>query len=283
MVIYEREHDGDRKIEAIIPDEIKNNCRMDELVQALLSAKQGTEEDMVAAKKNLAITSIKNSIADIIAIEVKKLIASTTTMSSIIDFIIDFMVNECGVIPEIRMLGNDLNFLRHQDIKFVIREDVYAGICLVHACDILHEYDVKVSFFSKSGMSPYGGWLFDCNNKKATHVLDHICIPGVNEPDPENVTFINNFMKKLCDSIGFGITSTGIFEIPSNNNLGKYTNPIPDIKDLPVPDSFKFQENTMYGVCDNESEDDDECYDDDYDDEYEYDDDYDDEETKRNK
>ena len=86
--------------------------------------------------------------------------------------IIDFMVNECDVIPEIRMLGNDLNFLRHQDIKFVIKEDVYAGICLVHACDMLHEYDVKLSFFSKSGTSPYGGWLFDCNNKKASPVLD---------------------------------------------------------------------------------------------------------------
>lgn len=269
MFIYERENDNDKNIEVLIPDEIKNNCRMDELVQALLSAKQGSKEELTTAKKNLTIASIKNSIADIIATEVKKLIASTTTMSSIIDF----MVNECDVIPEIRMLGNDLNFLRHQDIKFVIKEDVYAGICLVHACDMLHEYDVKLSFFSKSGTSPYGGWLFDCNNKEATHVIDHICIPGVNEPDPENVEFINNFMKKLCGSIGFGISSTGIFEIPSNNNLDKYTNPIPDIKDLPVPD-FKFQENTMYGVCDNESEDDDECYDDD---EYEYDDDYDDE------
>ena len=89
-------------------------------------------------------------------------------------------------------------------------------------------------------------------------MIDHICIPGVNEPDPENVEFINNFMKKLCDSIGFGITSTGIFEIPSNNNLDKYT-------------------TTMYGVCGNESEDDDECYDDD---EYEYDDDYDDEDEE---
>ena len=140
MVIYEREHDGDRKIEAIIPDEIKNNCRMDELVQALLSAKQGTEEDMVAAKKNLTIASIKNSIADIIATEVKKLIATTATINSIVDF----MINECDVIPEIRMLGNDLNFLRHQDIKFVIREDVYADICLVDACVMHHEYDVKV-------------------------------------------------------------------------------------------------------------------------------------------
>ena len=257
MFIYEREHDNDKNIEVLIPDEIKNNCRMDELVQALLSAKQGSKEELTTAKKNLTIASIKNSIADIIATEVKKLIASTTTMSSIIDF----MVNECDVIPEIRMLGNDLNFLRNQDIKFVIREDVYAGICLVNACVMLHEYDVKVSFFNKSGASPYGGWLFDCNNKEATHVIDHICIPGVNEPDPETVEFINNFIKKLCDNIGFGITSTGIFEIPSNNNLDKYTNP----------------KNTMYGVCDNESEDDDGSYDDDYDDEYEYDDDYDDE------
>ena len=255
MFIYERENDNDKNIEVLIPDEIKNNCRMDELVQALLSAKQGTEEELTTAKKNLTIASIKNSIADIIATEVKKLIATTATISSIVDF----MVNECDVIPEIRMLGNDLNFLRNQDIKFVIREDVYADICLVNACVMLHEYDVKVSFFNKSGVSPYGGWLFDCNNKEATHVIDHICIPGVNEPDPETVEFINNFIKKLCDNIGFGITSTGIFEIPSNNNLDKYTNP----------------KNTMYGVCDNESEDDDGSYDDDYDDdEYEYDDDY---------
>lgn len=269
MVIYEREHDNDKNIEVLIPDEIKNNCRMDELVQALLSAKQGSKEDLTTAKKNLTIASIKNSIADIIATEVKKLIASTTTMSSIIDF----MVNECDVIPEIRMFGNDLNFLRHQDIKFVIKEDVYAGICLVHACDMLHEYDVKLSFFNKSGVSPYGGWLFDCNNKKAAHVLDHICIPGVNEPDPENVEFIDNFMKKLCDSIGFGVTIARASEIC--NDLDRYTNTKPiDIKELPVPDAFKFQKNTMHGVCDNESEDDDECYDDD---EYEYDDDYDDE------
>ena len=268
MFIYEREHDEDRKIEAIIPDEIRNTCGMIELVQEVLSAKQGTEEDIAIAKKNLVIASIKNSLADMIVSESKKLVASTTTMSSIIDFI----VNECDAIPEIRMLGNDLNFLRNQDIKFVIREDVYAGICLLHAsCVMMHEYDVKVTFFNKSGVSPYGGWLFDCNNKKATHVIDHICIPGVNEPDPENVEFINNFIKKLCDTIGFDITtSTGIFEMPFNNNLDEYTNPIPDIKDSP----FKFQKNTMYGVCDNESEDDDECYDDD---EYEYDDDYDDE------
>lgn len=273
MFIYEREHDNDKNIEVLIPDEIKNNCRMDELVQALLSAKQGSKEELTTAKKNLTIASIKNSIADIIATEVKKLIASTTTMSSIIDF----MVNECDVIPEIRMLGNDLNFLRNQDIKFVIKEDVYAGIRFEHAYVMPHEYDVKVSFFGKSG-APYGAWRFDCINKTATHAINNrMSIPGVNGPDPETDKFINNFMKKLCGSIGFGISSTGIFEIPSNNDLDKYTNPILDIKDLPVPcvpGSFKFQENTMHGVCDNESEDDDECYDDD---EYEYDDDYDDE------
>lgn len=266
MVIYEREHDNDKNIEVLIPDEIKNNCRMDELVQALLSAKQGSKEELTTAKKNLTIASIKNSIADIIATEVKKLIASTTTMSSIIEF----MVNECDVIPVIRMLGNDLNFLR-QDIKFMIREDVYADIRFEHAYVMPHEYDVKVSFFGKSG-APYGAWRFDCINKTATHAINNrMSIPGVNEPDPETDKFINNFMKKLCGSIGFGISSTGIFEIPSNNDLDKYTNPILDIKNLPVPNvpnSFKFQENTMYGVCDNESEDDDE---------YEYDDDYDDE------
>ena len=150
MFIYERENDNDKNIEVLIPDEIKNNCRMDELVQALLSAKQGTEEELTTAKKNLTIASIKNSIADIIATEVKKLIATTATISSIVDF----MVNECDVIPEIRMLGNDLNFLRNQDIKFVIREDVYADICLVNACVMLHEDDVKVSLFTKSGVSP---------------------------------------------------------------------------------------------------------------------------------
>ena len=121
MFIYEREYDDDKNIEAIIPDEIKNTCGMIELVQEVLSAKQGTEEDMAAAKKNLAIASIKNLIADITATEVKKLIASTTTMSSIADF----MAGERGVIPEIRMLSNDSNFLR-QDIKFMISEDVYA-------------------------------------------------------------------------------------------------------------------------------------------------------------
>ena len=266
MFIYEREHDEDRKIEAIIPDEIRNTCGMIELVQEVLSAKQGTEEDMAAAKKNLAIASIKNLIADIMATEVKKLIASTTTMSSIADF----MAGERGVIPEIRMLSNDSNFLR-QDIKFMIREDVYADIRFEHAYVMLHEYDVKVSFFGKSG-APYGAWRFDCINKTATHAINNrMSIPGVNEPDPETDKFINNFIKKLCDNIGFGISSTGIFEIPSNNDLDKYTNPILDIKDLPVPcvpGSFKFQENTMHGVCDNESEDDDE---------YEYDDDYDDE------
>ena len=268
MFIYEREHDEDRKIEAIIPDEIRNTCGMIELVQEVLSAKQGTEEDMTAAKKNLAIASIKNLIADIMATEVKKLIASTTTMSSIADF----MAGERGVIPEIRMLSNDSNFLR-QVIKFMIREDVYADIRFEHAYVMLHEYDVKVSFFGKSG-APYGAWRFDCINKTATHAINNrMSIPGVNEPDPETDKFINNFMKKLCGSIGFGISSTGIFEIPSNNDLDRYTNPNPilDIKDLPVPNvpnSFKFQENTMYGVCDNESEDDDE---------YEYDDDYDDE------
>ena len=52
------------------------------------------------------------------------------------------------------------------------------------------------------------------------------------------------------------------FEIPICNN--------PDIKDLPVvpdPDSFKFQKNTMYGVCDNEDDDGSYDDDDDYDDE----------------
>lgn len=266
MFIYERENDNDKNIEVLIPDEIRNTCGMIELVQEVLSAKQGTEEDMAAAKKNLAIASIKNLIADIMATEVKKLIASTTTMSSIVDF----MAGERGVIPEIRMLSNDSNFLR-QDIKFMIREDIYADIRFEHAYVMLHEYDVKVSFFGKSG-APYGAWRFDCINKTATHAINNrMSIPGVNEPDPETDKFINNFMKKLCGSIGFGISSTGIFEIPSNNDLDRYTNPIPDIKDLPVPNvpnSFKFQENTMYGVCDNESEDDDE---------YEYDDDYDDE------
>lgn len=270
MFIYEREHDNDKNIEAIIPDEIRNTCGMIELVQEVLSAKQGTEEDMTAAKKNLAIASIKNLIADITATEVKKLIASATTMNSIADF----MAGERGVIPEIRMLSNDSNFLR-QDIKFMIREDVYADIRFEHAYVMLHEYDVKVSFFSKSG-APYGAWRFDCINKTATHAINNrMSIPGVNEPDPETDKFINNFIKKLCDNIGFGISSTGIFEIPSNNDLDRYTNTKPiDIKELPVPDAFKFQKNTMHGVCDNESEDDDECYDDD---EYEYDDDYDDE------
>lgn len=271
MFIYERDHHENKNIEAIIPDEIRNTCGMIELVQEVLSAKhsakQGTEEDMAVAKKNLAIASIKNLIADIMATEVKKLIAAATTMNSIVDF----MAGERDIIPEIRMLSNDSNFLR-QDIKFMIREDVYADIRFEHAYVMLHEYDVKVSFFGKSG-APYGAWRFDCINKTATHAINNrMSIPGVNEPDPETDKFINNFMKKLCGSIGFGISSTGIFEIPSNNNLDKYTNPILDIKNLPVPNvpnSFKFQENTMYGVCDNESEDNDE---------YEYDDDdYDDE------
>lgn len=267
MFIYEREHDEDKNIEAIIPDEIKNTCGMIELVQEVLSAKQGTDEDMAAAKKNLAITSIKNLIADIMATEVKKLIAATTTMNSITDF----MAGERDIIPEIRMLSNDSNFLR-QDIKFMIREDVYADVRLEHGYVMLHEYDVKVSFFSKAG-APYGAWRFDCINKIAAHVNNRISIPGVNEPKPETAEFINNFMKKLCGSIGFGITSTGIFEIPSNNNLDKCTNPIPDIKDLPVPDpdSFKFHESSMYGICGNDgSEDDENCDDDEYDDdEYE--------------
>lgn len=271
MFIYEREHDEDRKIEDIIPDEIRNTCGMIELVQEVLSAKQGSKEELTTAKKNLTIASIKNLIADIMATEVKKLIASTTTMSSIVDF----MAGERGVIPEIRMLSNDSNFLR-QDIKFMIREDVYADIRFEFACGMQY---VKVAFSGESGLASYGAWRFDCINKTATHVINRISIPGVNEPKSETVEFINNFMKKLCGSIGFGITSTGIFEIPFNNDLDRYTNtnPIPDIKDLPVPcvpGSFKFQENTMHGVCDNESEDDDECYDDD---EYEYDDDYDDE------
>lgn len=275
MFIYEREHDEDKNIEAIIPDEIKNTCGMIELVQEVLSAKQGTEEDMAVAKKNLVIASIKNSLADIIASESKKLVASIVIMKNIVDF----MFNECdGVAPEMKMISNDSNFLRHQYIRFLIREDVYADIRFDHVYVMVHEYDIKVSFFGKSG-APYGGWAFDSDTKKATYMCEHIRVPGVNEPDPETVEFINNFMKKLCDSIGFGITSTGIFEIPFNNDLDRYTNtnPIPDIKDLPVPcvpGSFKFQENTMHGVCDNESEDDDECYDDD---EYEYDDDYDDE------
>lgn len=268
MFIYERDHHENKNIEAIIPDEIRNTCGMIELVQEVLSAKQGTEEDMAVAKKNLAIASIKNLIADIMATEVKKLIAAATTMNSIVDF----MAGERDIIPEIRMLSNDSNFLR-QDIKFMIGEDVYADIRLEHGYVTLHEYNVKLSFFSKSG-APYGAWRFDCINKTVAYVCGRIRIPGVNEPDPETVEFINNFMKKLCGSIGFGITSKGIFEIPSNNNLDKYTNPIPDIKDLPAPaDSFKFQKNTMYGVCDNE--DDDGSYDDDYDDEYEDDDDYD--------
>ena len=272
MFIYEREHDNDRKIEAIIPDEIRNTCGMIELVQEVLSAKQGSKEELTTAKKNLTIASIKNLIADIMATEVKKLIASTTTMSSIVDF----MAGERGVIPEIRMLSNDSNFLR-KDSKFMIREDVCVDIRLEFACGMQY---VKVAFSGESGLASYGAWRFDCINKTATHVINRISIPGVNEPKSETVEFINNFMKKLCGSIGFGITSTGIFEIPFNNDLDRYTstNPIPDIKDLPVPcvpGSFKFQENTMHGVCDNESEDDDECYDDD--DEYEYDDDYDDE------
>ena len=271
MFIYERENDNDKNIEVLIPDEIRNTCGMIELVQEVLSAKQGSKEDIAIAKKNLAIASIKNLIADIMATEVKKLIASTTTMSSIVDF----MAGERGVIPEIRMLSNDSNFLR-QDIKFMIREGVYADIRFEFACGMQY---VKVAFSGESGLASYGAWRFDCINKTATHVINRISIPGVNEPKSETVEFINNFMKKLCGSIGFGITSTGIFEIPFNNDLDRYTNtnPIPDIKDLPVPcvpGSFKFQENTMHGVCDNESEDDDECYDDD---EYEYDDDYDDE------
>ena len=273
MFIYEREHDEDRKIEAIIPDEIRNTCGMIELVQEVLSAKQGSKEDIAIAKKNLAIASIKNLIADIMATEVKKLIASTTTMSSIADF----MAGERDVIPEIRMLSNDSNFLR-QDIKFMIREDVYADIRFEHAYVMPHEYDVKVSFFGKSG-APYGAWRFDCINKTATHAINNrMSIPGVNGPDPETDKFINNFMKKLCGSIGFGITSTGIFEIPFNNDLDRYTNTKPiDIKDLPVPDSFKFHESSMYGICGNDgSEDDDESCDD----EYEDDDDYDDEDEE---
>ena len=55
MFIYERENDNDKNIEVLIPDEIKNNCRMDELVQALLSAKQGRKEELTTAKKNLTI------------------------------------------------------------------------------------------------------------------------------------------------------------------------------------------------------------------------------------
>lgn len=264
MVIYEREHDSDRNIEAIIPDEIKNTCRMDELVQALLSAKQGSKEELTTAKKNLTIASIKNSLADIIASESKKLVASIVTIKHIVDFV----SNERDVVPEIRMPGNDSNLLKHQDIKFMIREDVSVIIRLEYSCGMQREYDVKVAFVGKSGLQSYGGWMFDCNNKEATYVCDHIPVPGINEPDTETVEFINNFVKKLCDSIGFGVTTTRAFE--SCNDLDRYTNTNPiDIKDLPVPDSFKFQKNTMCGVCDNESEDDDECYDDDYDDEYE--------------
>ena len=272
MFIYEREHE-DKNIEAIIPDEIKNTCGMIELVQEYLSAKQGSKEDIAIAKKNLVIASIKNSLADIIVSESKKLVASIVTMKNIVDF----MSNECDdVIPEMKMPSTDASFNKHQVIKFMIREDVCVDIRLEFACGMQY---VKVAFSGESGLASYGAWRFDCINKTATHVINRISIPGVNEPKSETVEFINNFMKKLCGSIGFGITSTGIFEIPFNNDLDRYTstNPIPDIKDLPVPcvpGSFKFQENTMHGVCDNESEDDDECYDDD---EYEYDDDYDDE------
>ena len=266
MFIYEREHDNDKNIEAIIPDEIKNTCGMIELVQEVLSAKQGTDEDMAVAKKNLVIASIKNSLADIIASESKKLVASIVIMKNIVDF----MFNDCcdGVVPEMKMISNDSNFLRHQYIRFLIREDVYADIRFDHVYVMVHEYDIKVSFFGKSG-APYGGWAFDSDTKKATYMCEHIRVPGVNEPDPGTVEFINNFMKKLCDSIGFGITSTRAFEIPICNN--------PDIKDLPLPDSFKFHESSMYGICGNDgSEDDDESCDD----EYEDDDDYDDEDEE---
>ena len=262
MIIYERDHDGDRKIEAIIPDEIKNTCGMIELVQKVLSAKHGTEEDIAIAKKNLAIASIKNSLADIIASESKKLVASIVIMKNIVDF----MFNDCdGVVPEMKMISNDSNFLRHQYIRFLIREDVYADIRFDHVYVMVHEYDIKVSFFGKSG-APYGGWAFDSDTKKATYMCEHIRVPGVNEPDPGTVEFINNFMKKLCDNIGFSVTITRAPE--SCNDLDRYTNTNPiDIKEnLPVPDSFKFQKNTMYGVCDNESDDDDDY--DEYDEEY---------------
>lgn len=151
MFIYEREHDNDKNIEAIIPDEIKNTCGMIELVQEVLSAKQGTEEDITSAKKNLVIASIKNSLADIIASESKKLVASIVIMKNIVDF----MSNECdGVVPEMKMISNDSNFLRHQYIRFLIREDVYADIRFDHVYVMIHEYDIKVSFFGKSG-APY--------------------------------------------------------------------------------------------------------------------------------
>lgn len=288
MIIYEREYNENKNLEAIIPEELTNVPQMDTLVQELLSAKQVGKAEVKKAEKEIAKASIKNAFVDIMVSETDKLI----TLITILNKITGFMSTELTAVPEITVTSSSSKLIKHSSINWKINNDLFAEIAIISTRDVSREYDAKITFFRKSRISSYGMFLIDSRSKSVSYVYDNIyCYnPGpVEHPDPEIVEFINNFVKKLCDNVGLnciGKMPTDGFRSPLqftvedfveakttyNNDLTNrhrlfnlpHLNTLPDIKDLPVPD----HESSMYGICGNESEDDDEGYDD-YDDDYE--------------
>lgn len=203
MFIYERKH-IDENLEGIIPEELKNNDKMVDLVVNFFNAKAGiSKEPEAVASQAISDATINNILSDIIIEDTARTIASAVGIKKVINFI----NNELHTVVEVCNIpkGN----LEHNATKTMVCWDHFTEDTSIKA--IFEPQTMRTS----SSMTIQ----FTATNSLVTRMfkIDFMTktidsyMPDDNSP---LVNKINLFMNKLGRELNFKLTTNVWLETP---------------------------------------------------------------------